>query len=329
VRVAVLFDDVRSRPNATLDEVGVLEAVAAVTDALTLSGHRPLSTPCGPGLGGLTRRLAEEKVDLVFNLCEGLGGESEGEIVVARTVEETGIPMTGCPAPVLALARRKDRLNTLLASRGLPVPPWALWDGEDPKGFSSAWRSFPAIVKPAGEDGSVGIDQASVVEGARALARRLTESRARRPLIVQEFVGTREISAAIVDGVVLPLSEISFSGLAEGHRPIVDYDAKWVPGSPGDLATHSVCPALLPGDLATLIRQLALRAWWVLGGAGYGRVDFRLAPPGSVYILEVNPNPDLSPDAGLYRSAQLQGWDYPTLVERIIRDALRRAKAPA
>jgi len=329
VRVAVLFDDVSSRPDATADEKGVLEAVAVVTDALLELGHTPISTPCGPDPGRLPHRLAQDRVGLVFNLCEGLGGESEGEILAARAVEGTGIPMTGCPAPALALARRKDRLNAHLAARRLPVPPWALWEGGDPGVLLSSWSSFPAIVKPATEDGSVGIHQSSVVDDSAALARRLFEAPKRAPQIVQAFVGTREINAAIVDGVVLPLSEISFAGLPEGHRPIVDYDAKWVPGSPGDLATRPVCPALLSEDLATRIRQLALRAWWALGGVGYARVDFRIDPPESIYILEVNPNPDLAPSAGLFRAARLQGWDYSTLVERIIHEALGRAKAPA
>lgn len=329
MRVAVLFDDVDSRRNATPDERGVLEAVEAVTVALGVLGHDAVPLPAGPDLFGWSDRLTREGVDLVFNLCEGLNGESEGEVLAAQVVQESGIPMTGCPAGTLALARRKDRVNPVLKAKGLPVPVWSVWDESELRAFSSGWRVFPAIVKPAGEDGSVGILQESVVENGEALVRRILQLADRGPVMVQAYVGTREINAAIVDGIVLPLSEISFAGLPASHHPIVDYNAKWAPGSPEDLGTQPVCPALLPAGLAVRIRQMALRAWWALGGAGYGRVDFRLQPPDSLYILEVNPNPDLAPGAGLARAADLQGWDYPHLVERIMAEAMRRAKAPA
>jgi D-alanine-D-alanine ligase len=226
--------------------------------------------------------------------------------------------MTGSASGTLALARRKDRVNRLLEARGLPIPAWRLWDGSSGDRFVADWGAFPAIVKPAAEDGSVGITQGSVVSGRDALARRLAEAASLEPLVVQAFVGDREVNAAIVGGTVLPLSEIHFGALPPGHFPMVDYHAKWSAGSPEDLGTRPVCPAPLPPWLAARIRLLALQAWRVIGGSGYGRVDFRLASPDTLYILEVNPNPDLSPSAGLAYSARVQGWDYPALVARIL-----------
>lgn len=328
MNVAILFDDVESRPGATPDERGVLEAVTAVEDALKTLGHGPLRVPAGEDVDAWRFHPAMARAQAVFNLCEGLGGRSEGEVLAARVVEDLGLPVTGSSSAVLALARRKDQVNALLSERGLPVPPWALLGDGDGSGgqelevFSAGWNAFPAIVKPATEDGSVGIDQGSVVRDAGGLALRLERMKEAGPLLVQAFVGIREINAAIVGNEVLPLSEILFEGFPEGHHPIVGYDAKWAPGSPEDLGTRPVCPAPVSGAVASRIRLMALKAWKALGGRGYGRVDFRLSPPDTLYLLEVNPNPDLSPTAGLARAAEAGGIHYRALVDRILQEAL-------
>lgn len=327
--VAVLYDDVESRAGSTADERGVLEAVEEVTAALRTLGHDAPRIPAGADPDGWSRRLQDSAPQVVFNLCEGLGGRSEGEVLAAEIVAGLGYPLTGSPSTTLGLARRKDRVNALLASRGLPVPEWGLWNGEDPGAFVSRWSVYPAIVKPAAEDGSVGITQDSVVGDSTALRARIEAMATMAPLLVQAFVGTREVNAAIVGGVVLPLTEILFADLPGGHHPMVDYAAKWSPGSPQDLGTRPVCPAPLPPSMASRIRLLALRAWWAIGGKGYGRVDFRVDPHDNVHILEVNPNPDLAPSAGLARGARAQGWNYPNLVERILAEATTRTEVLA
>jgi D-alanine-D-alanine ligase len=348
--IAVLFDDVDSRPDATPDERGVLEAVDAALSVLRSMGHHPVPVPAGSNPTGWVRTLEEMSPDAVLNLCEGLDGRSDGEILAARAVEALGLPLTGSPSGTLALARRKDRVNDLLEAQGLPVPPWALWGGsreeESPHGAPSSepvayplgsaagpgpekpaarpttWSAFPAIVKPAAEDGSVGITRESVVTGPEELGRRLEAAAAFAPLLVQAFVGTREINVGIVGREVLPLSEIVFRDLPPGYHPMIGYEAKWVPGSPEDLGTRPLCPAPLAPDVASKARALALKAWAAVDGRGYGRVDLRLTEPDTLHILEVNPNPDLAPSAGLARMAAAAGWSYAELLERILAEAL-------
>lgn len=328
MKVAVLFDDVASRPGATLDELGVLEAVSAVDGALRRLGYDVEHVPAGEGVGTWRDTLQGMGAGLVFNLCEGLGGRSDGEVEAARVVEALGLPLTGSPSKTLALSRRKDRVNALLQERGFPVPAWAVWPGTgNPEEgaaevFSAGWTAYPAIVKPVSEDGSVGIDEGAVVADAEALARRLRSRGGGGGLLVQSFVGSRELNAAIVGNEVLPISEIVFRNLPEGHPPIVGYRAKWVSGSPEDQGTRPLCPAPLPVALAARVRLLALKAWKAVGGRGYGRVDFRLTPPDLLHVLEVNPNPDLSPSAGLVRAAEEGGLAFPDLVDRIVREAL-------
>ncbi|HEX6940039.1 MAG TPA: hypothetical protein VF158_11560 [Longimicrobiales bacterium] len=320
MRIAILYDDVASRADATPDARGVLEAVEAVQLALRDLGHAPVRVPVGPSLDDWTGRLAEASVDLVFNLCEGVDGSSAHEARVAAAVELLGLPMTGSPSETLALARRKDRVNAILAAAGLPVPVWLpLEPGESPAG----WSWFPAIVKPVAEDASVGITQRSVAGDPAGLAEAVAEAQRRGPILVQEFLDGRELVVGIVGDTVLPVAEIDFAALPGGAWPIVTYDAKWAPGSVDDLGTVPRCPA--PVDEAT--RQAAIRlagaAWHLVGGRGYGRVDLRADRDGRLHVLEVNPNPDLAPSAGLTRMAAANGWGYTDLVDRIVREALR------
>jgi D-alanine-D-alanine ligase len=307
VRVAVTHDAgaVAGPPDAA----GVLESVDAVVASLGRLGHAAFPVAVGRPLERVLSRLAG--VDVVFNLTEGLDGQGEAEPRAAALQELTGRPVTGARSDTLALARRKDRVNALLTSRGVPVPAWTLAGPETAR----VWTRFPAIVKPAGEDGSVGIHESSVVDDAVELATAL--ARTPEPALVQAFVGGRELNVAIVGEVVLPVSEIVF----HGSQRIVSYGAKWSPGSPADLDTRPVCPARISATLHAQVVELARTAWSAVGGTGYGRVDLRTDDAGVPHVLEVNPNPDLAPGAGLARMAGAAGWGYDGLIARILEES--------
>ena len=145
-------------------------------------------------------------------------------------------------------------------------------------------------------------------------------------VLVQEYVGGREFNVGFVGSRVLPIAEIDFSRMPEGAWPILTYAGKWETGSPDDLGSVPVCPASIPQKLADKLGRVAEAAWRVMQGKGYGRVDLRLDDQGRVWILEVNPNPDLNDDAGLSRMARVAGWDYAELVRRIAEVALREAQ---
>ena len=310
MRIAVAYDRAADH-GGTPDTAGVLDAVRAVVDSLSRAGHSAFPVAAGAPLDRFLGRLAA--VDVVFNLVESLDGRAEDEPKMAALMELSNRPVTGAGSETLALCRRKDRVNALLGSRGLPIPAWTLVrPGEVPD-----WRHFPAIVKPAGEDGSVGITESSVAEDDLEL--RAALARATGDSLLQRFVGGRELNVGIVGGVVLPVAEIEFSRA----QRLVTYAAKWEPGSQADLGTRPVCPADIPPELAASARQIALEAWQSLGGQGYGRVDLRTDEAGRLHVLEVNPNPDLAPDAGLARMAGAAGWTYEGLVARIVREATR------
>jgi D-alanine-D-alanine ligase len=214
--------------------------------------------------------------------------------------------------------------NTLLQSAGVPVPAFALvHEAVIPEGVR-----FPVIVKPSMEDASVGIDEGSVCHTPVALLERLAKVTATwEDVLVQEYVAGREFNVGFVGGTALPISEIDFTGLGGGKPAIVTYAAKWTPGSDYDLHTVPVCPAPIDATTAELLVGVARRAWRTMAKCeGYGRVDIRLGADGTPWVLEVNPDPDLSSDAGLARMGRAYGWDYPTLVLQVAEEALERGR---
>jgi D-alanine-D-alanine ligase len=215
----------------------------------------------------------------------------------------------------------------VLHAHNIPVPEWIV---ARPDARQRRWRRFPAIVKPAGEDGSFGIASDSVVGdpvALEAVVARGCQQWGR--MMVQRFVGGREFNLAIVGGRVLPHAEIDFSGLSPGLPPVVTYAAKWEYGSPEDRGTVPRCPARVPARLAARLTQLAERVWAAVDGTGYGRIDVRVDGRGTTFVTDVNPNPDLGVRAGLARQAAAAGWSYLDLIARIVEDALTPARGAA
>jgi D-alanine-D-alanine ligase len=265
------------------------------------------------------------RADLVFNLCEGINGHARFEDYIVGTLELTGVPFTGCRHWATTIAHRKHVANTLLSAAGVPVPAFTLAQAnKTPADFP-----LPAIVKPAAEDASVGIDNGAVCTSKRALKKRVALMLEQfEEVLVQEYVAGREFNVGFVGRRMLPIAEILFDGMPEGTWPIVGYAAKWIPESAEYEGTVPVCPAEIEPDLAKRIGEVAWRAWeHVSDGEGYGRVDLRLNEDGNPYVLEVNPCPDLSSNAGLARMGRAFGWSYDDLVMHVVDEALMRSQS--
>lgn len=318
MRVAILYDP--GGADWTPEDVrGVLKAVDEIGAIFGAMGHAIRKLPVRHDLRWLR---AARCADLVFNLCEGVHGKSEWEEHVVGTLEFAGVPVTGASLWTLAACRRKPIANTLLAQAGLPIPRWTVAQGKIEEDFP-----LPAIVKPAAEDASAGLDRGSVVADRRALRARVAAMTEQfDEVLVQEYVAGREFNVGFVGNRVLPIAEIDFSAMPQGAWPILTYAGKWEPGSPDDLGSVPVCPASVPQKLGDKLVRVAEAAWRVMQGKGYGRMDLRVDDAGRVWLLEVNPNPDLNDDAGLSRMARAAGWDYAELVRRIAEVALREAQ---
>lgn len=337
-RVAVLYNN----PTLPIDhpeaasERSVLATSAAIVAALRPRGFRAFRVGVGPPVGRLVRRLLARKADAAVNLVEGFGGEAAGEPRFAALLELLAIPFTGCPPATLALCRRKGTARHLLAGAGLPIAPgWTIdRDGPIPPPLTGGpgWPGA-VVVKPEGEDGSLGIDQSSVVTDPAELPARVAHlfGRFPGPVLVEAYLPGPEYNLGLLevdpDGPVpLRPAEVAFE-VSDGRWPILTYAAKWSTGSADDRASPVRCPADLPGPLAAELDRLAVAAFRVTGCRDVARVDFRLDAAGRPMILEVNPNPDLDPAAGWARALRAAGRDYGETVAALVRRALDRGGA--
>lgn len=338
LRVGVLFNDDRNLEQGEAADAVAVAAVAdcadAVVGACRDNGWEAVRVACPRDPRALAERLAAARVDVVFNLVEGLDGDPRLEAALAWVLELLRVPYTGAPPRAMQLALEKPVARAVLAAAGVGVPRGRLLDrGDEPlEGLT-----YPVIVKPAAEDASHGIALESVcateaAARARAAYLRRTYDQA---AVVEEFIDGRELNVSILgdgDGcVVLPLAEVSFTAEYPADRPrIVSYVAKWGPETdPEFKGTRTGLARDLPDDVAERVRRTALAAYRAIGLRDYGRVDLRLHPTLGPLVIDVNPNPDISPCAGLNIAADLAGLTYPQLVRRVVTGALRRAPAPA
>ena len=319
MKVAILFDGASAF--ATVPDQLILGTVDAIQAALVAEGNSVLRIAVHPD-GKWIGKLRRAQVDLVFNMCEGVDGVAALEPAVIAVLELFGIPYTGSSSATTALCLRKHVVNSLLEKSGLPVPRFATIR---PGGKLTPGVGFPAICKPAAEDASIGIEQRSVVRTARALGDRLEAMLERwDEVIVQRYIDGREVNVGVLGDQVLPIAEIDFSGMPRGKWRIITYRSKWEEGSDEDLGALPQCPAPLSARLAAEVRRTALAAWKIVGGSGYGRVDMRIDAEGKPWILEVNANPDISPDAGLARMARVAGIEYGAMIRTVCELGLAR-----
>jgi D-alanine-D-alanine ligase len=326
-RVAVVYNEpCPSRYDSTGEEkavLGVLDAVTAVHQALLEIGCQVTCVPLAPPLQSTRGKISSLDADLVFNLFEGFCGHPETEAIVPEALSEVGIPFTGCPGTALRLALDKAKLKVLLQAAGIPTPDFQLLNPQTPHMFR---LGYPCIVKPRSEDASHGLSEASVATDLVSLEKqvRLISTSYGGGAIVEEFIDGREFNATVLGnspGTVLPVSEIVYALPSEKPR-ILTFAAKWEPDSLYFQGTRAVCPTEISTDERESINQIALASFHLLGCQGYARVDMRMDKEGSLNVIEVNPNPDISPDAGAARQAEAAGMTYTQFIEKIVKLAL-------
>ena len=323
MKVAILFDGASAY--ATKPDQLILGTVNAIEHSLAAEGNEVGLIPVYQD-GKWIEKIRKGKFDLAFNMCEGIDGIATLESAVISVLELFKIPFTGATSYTAAVCLRKHVINGLLEKAGLPIPRFTVVRRGEPL----VSVGYPAIVKPAAEDASLGVEQKSVVRNTRQLAERTTAMLdAWDELLVQRYVDGREVNVGILGDTVLPIAEIDFSHMPRGRWRIVTYQSKWETGSVDDLGTVPRCPARLPSKVANEIRRVALRAWKLVGGCGYGRVDLRIDANGQPWILEVNANPDIAPDAGLARMARVAGIEYGPLIRSICELALAKSRQVA
>jgi D-alanine-D-alanine ligase len=270
------------------------------------------------------------KPDVVFNLCESIHGDNRFESLMPLLMDLAGIAYTGsCPFG-LSLALRKEKVKEILRASGVPVPRGSmLVSSRDCGGLS---LSFPLIIKPAREDASVGICRDSVVRNQTELEQRVAYvlEHYRQPALVEEFIEGREIYVSILERLggepqVFPFFEIDFSKLPADLPKIVSFEGKWVEQSVEYIGTRPVRCEGLSAELRAAVAKAALDAFRAAELRDYARMDIRLSKDGTPYVIDVNPNCDLSDLAGGFsRAAKAAGLSYKDLILRITDLALSR-----
>ncbi len=255
----------------------------------------------------------------VFNRFEGWSDDSYKEIEFAAILEEMGMPFTGNTAYTLGLCLDKWNAKQTLKAHGLPAPPGIFIN--DPNSIDTSGLSFPLFVKPCYEDASIGIDSSSFVKDEAEL-RRSVEIKLKefpRGIIAEEFMPGKEYTMGILGNSpyeILGISVLDYSKHG-GVVSYLTYDSKWISNSPEyKLLMPSLDERIAPEIQKTLL-DIAARTAEAFKCRGYFRIDTR-EKGGKLYVIDVNPNPDISEDSGFMRQAFRKGYTYDSIIGKII-----------
>ncbi|HQF43023.1 MAG TPA: ATP-grasp domain-containing protein [Ignavibacteriaceae bacterium] len=272
------------------------------------------------------QEITKYNPDAILNFVESVEGIAHYEYCMAGLYELLEYEYTGNVPQTLGNCLNKKRTKEILYSNGIKTPRAITLAPNQKFTRKDINLNYPLILKLIDEDASIGISENSVVNNYRELRKHftfLTETYNKK-LIVEEYIVGRELNCAVLGGKTLPISEIDFTGLPENLPKIVTYDGKWIEGSTYYNYTKPVCPANIEESKEKQIKEIAVDAYNVLGCRDYARVDIRLSDDGIPYVIEVNPNPDVSSDSGFARAAAASGKNYSELLFTITNFALQR-----
>lgn len=303
------------------------EDIETMRQALAEQGLRAEAINLKDSYSTLHQILTTNRPDVIFNLIEVFNDSPWDEFKVAGMYELLKIPFTGAPAITLGICQRKMLTKQILMANGIPTPRFKRYSKNSiPKRHG---LKYPLIVKPAREDASTGIENESVVTNREDLLKRVEHiiEDYEQSALVEEYIDGRELNVSILgddEPVALPISEIDFSEVPSHLHKIVSYQSKWDPSHESYHTAYPVCPADLPKATTKRAHQIALRAFQVMGCRDYARIDIRLSKERKLYVLEVNPNPDLAAEVGFMRSAEEYGLSFGEALQKIVEFALAR-----
>ena len=324
-KIVLLHSDVS--PDAGEDELDCLIQVQTVAGSLAALGLEPLTMPFMMDLNATLAGLCAQKPDIVFNLVETVAGKGAMAYFAPALLDFLRLPYTGSPTQAMFLTSNKSLCKKMLYANGISTPAWITADGTITGGAPQGVY----IMKPSWEDASVGLDEASVLSSVRAdtILRALQNRQEELGMecFAEAYIDGREFNVALLasggDVLVLPPAEILFVDYPQDKMKILDYRAKWVEGSfeyENTVRNLNLDPH--DAGLVTLLRDTALQCWRLLGLRGYARVDFRVDQEGRPWVLEINANPCLSPDAGFAAALDHAGITYNRAINDILRDAV-------
>lgn len=275
----------------------------------------------------VARKVVEEfKPHVVFNLLVEMHGYSMFEPHVVSYLELLQQPYTGCNPRGLMLAHDKALTKKILSYHRVPIPKFVVFPHRQ-KRANLAELKFPMFVKSLIEEGSEGISRASLVNNEDALKERVefVHRKTGGAAIAEEYIPGREIYVGMVGNERLQLYspwELLMENLPDGAPNIATSRMKWNRKYQQKIGVITKA-ADLTKEQHSLIDRLSRRIYRALHLSGYARLDFRLAEDGTLYLLEANPNPDISRDEDLAESAKHMGIGYEQLLQKIIHLGMR------
>ena len=316
------------QPTYDIKVATVLDEYNAVINALKAEGYRTRGVNLEENVRTLEKVLKRSKPDIIFNLVEHFRDDPDLEADVAAMFEIYGIAYTGATPFSLSLCQKKGLTKRILQAAGIPTPHFKRIFTVDEIDKSHGLR-YPVIVKPAREDASSGVEKDSVVYDFETLIKRaafaLEEFSA--PLLVEEFFAGMELHVGILgydEPEMLPPIEWDFSQLPPDYPPLISYAAKWNPLAEVYHRVHSVCPARITDDTLARVEEVAIRAYEITECRDYARLDIRLHDDGTPYVLEVNPNPDLTEGVSFMEAAEEAGYSFQETIGYIAEYAMER-----
>lgn len=304
--------------NASADELDVLDQVNIVEISLLQLGIAVSRKGITEDFMNEINSLLSEKPDFVFNLVESINNKGELCYFVPALLNMYRIPYTGNPLEAIFMTTSKDLTGKILKLNGIGSP-----ETFHPSDFRLLKPGKQYIIKPVWEDGSLGITSESVFTFKQGDEIALS-SYDDQHWIIQEYIEGREFNISLISGndgpEILPPAEMKFIDF--GDKPkIIDFRAKWIEDSFEYKNTVRDFPnETLNLSLQHKINDTALACWNAFGLKGYARVDMRVDTDDNPYVIEVNANPCLSPDSGLFAAIEKAGISFTEAVRRIIND---------
>ena len=316
-------------PFFEVNDMNPMQEYELLAERLCEIGYDAYTVNISDDISILIDDVKKNKPDLIFNFIELYKENARLEMNAVGVIDLLRVPFTGAPPITLANCQNKTLAKRMLRSEGINTSKFAIIEVPSEKYYHGL--SFPIIVKPAFEDASVGIDNDSVCNNDAELKLRIEYILFdfNQPALIEEYIDGRELNVAVMgdkNPVALPISEIDFSEMPKNLHNIVSYQAKWDPHHEAYHKTIPICPAILPIEIEKAAKDIAVKAFKIMGCRDYARIDMRLSKDNRLYVLEVNPNPDLTEGAGFMRSAEAAGFTYIGAVEAIIKFAMERAK---
>lgn len=322
LKVGVLYYEALDKGKMAHDYV-----VEEVAEALTAGGHTTSLMSVGGDVRELLDKLDAAKPDIVFNLCETFAGKDVFEMNVTALLEMLGVRFTGTGPAGMVLRRDKALTKKLLRFYDLTCSDYAIFDKTNLE-FAGRMR-FPLFVKPLRGDASLCIDDFSLVTEYGQLIERVNaiQTQLNDAALIEEYIEGRELYACVLGNnpsEVLPLIEMEFSKMPKEHPSIYGWQAKFDEKS----AQYDATDARVAKDLSPEIRSRVMKAGReavrALQTDDYARVDIRVTPEGTPYVIEVNANPYLEKTSEFAMAALAAGMDYPTLINHILDVAWQR-----